>query len=82
MRKHHAYLLASLVMINRVVHAQIECEAVWAGGGGGVVIPPDRINDGYCDCANGADETTTEACAGISAWAGLGIAWNDPKKTT
>jgi hypothetical protein len=85
MRKHRVYVLASLVLCKSViVNAQIECETMWGGGSssGVVVIPADRINDGYCDCVNGADETTTEACAGLSAWAGLDISWNDPKTTT
>jgi hypothetical protein len=39
------------------------------------VIPPDWINDGYCDCPfDGADETNTDACSGIDAWPGSSIA--------
>ena len=38
------------------------------------VIPPERINDGYCDCPadGGIDEFETEACSGsgLNGWAG------------
>ena len=34
------------------------------------LIPENWINDGYCDCRNGADETETEACAGQEFWPG------------
>ena len=31
--------------------------------GGKVSVPRAQVNDGYCDCADGADEPGTSACA-------------------
>lgn len=36
----------------------------------GQVVPDAWINDGYCDCSDGSDETTTEACSGHEYWPG------------
>jgi protein kinase C substrate 80K-H len=37
-----------------------------------VTIPPEKINDGYCDCPlDGADEKETGACSGSGMWAGV-----------
>jgi len=40
-------------------------------GGLPIVVPRERINDGYCDCpTTGEDEPLTSACSGIEYWAG------------
>ena len=30
-------------------------------------VPPDRINDDYCDSADGCDEPNTSACSTVAA---------------
>ncbi|GKY93357.1 hypothetical protein MPSEU_000303300 [Mayamaea pseudoterrestris] len=41
-------------------------------------ISDDRINDDFCDCpTNGADEPSTNACAGIDYWPGRNAAATD-----
>jgi hypothetical protein len=67
----------SLTMLCTQVTAQqppLRCLVGW-GSDQVKVIPPDWINDGYCDCPfDGADESNTDACSGIDAWPGSSIA--------
>ena len=64
----------------------ITCITSWGTGGTSrlpVELPPDRINDGYCDCLDtAADETKTDACAGVNNWDGLATTPETRKKTT
>lgn len=68
---------------------EVRCVTAWGGSSGRGsenVVTADRINDGYCDCVEtAADEPNTEACAGLSNWAGLPTvpaAEDREKKTT
>lgn len=50
----------------------LECSAGWGRNDPMISIPPDRINDGYCDCPlTGIDETETGACSGSEQWPGI-----------
>ena len=52
----------------------IRCSAGWGSQEVERVIPPEWINDGYCDCPlDGLDEPETEACSGsaIGGWSGI-----------
>jgi hypothetical protein len=73
-----SYLLIILVHIS-VFHS------IWATGivcsrfphGDKYVVPPERVNDNYCDCPvdGGIDETNTEACSGAvdGGWLGMDL---------
>ena len=39
-----------------------------------ITVLPSQLNDDFCDCADGSDELTTNACAGVFSWAGAGSA--------
>ncbi|XXQ35923.1 Glucosidase II beta subunit-like [Plasmodiophora brassicae] len=47
----------------RVVAAR--AEPPFRCGDGATVIDGDRVNDDYCDCPDGSDETGTSACSHI-----------------
>ena len=50
--------------------SSIECLSGWTNQP--IVVPPEHINDDYCDCPHdGADEPNTSACSGSVNWAGI-----------
>lgn len=74
------FLLLQLCRANTIT-----CVTSWGGKAGStpIELPPDRINDGYCDCLDtAADEIETDACAGVNNWDGLATTLETRKKTT
>jgi hypothetical protein len=62
------------VPVTTSTQSEIRCVTAWGNGDGDhmVLLPSDKINDGYCDCLDsGADEPQTSACSGMFQWAGL-----------
>ena len=54
--------------------AVVRCRTAWGGirGDDEQLVPPERVDDGYCDCPEtGDDEPGTGACAGAGDWAGV-----------
>jgi len=72
---------AILILSSRVVFAfasyvDLYCSSPGFGGiAETILVPRERINDGYCDCPaeGGIDELETDACSGSldGGWAGL-----------
>ena len=77
-------LLSSLLSSRHLFHTkitavaaaeQIVCPRILFGSSASSVsevLPDIYVNDGYCDCANGADEYATSACSGLGTWSGVG----------
>jgi len=73
-----AVLLLLLLLLHVPCHASaasaVTCRTTWGSGAAYdtlIELPPERVNDGYCDCLDtGADETETDACAGVTHWDG------------
>jgi hypothetical protein len=41
------------------------CAPTFTCDEGSTVLPASRVNDDFCDCADGSDESGTAACAGV-----------------
>ena len=75
-----ALVIRALLVINLTTICwsgdwSIQCASAWFPNSPAsiITIPPEKINDGYCDCPlDGLDETETDACSGSSSWAGVG----------
>lgn len=71
----NSYRLISLLLLNPLgatVAQALECPFGWGDDSKIILIPSDRINDGYCDCPlTGLDETETSACSGSVHWPGI-----------
>jgi len=77
-------LLSSLLSSRHLFHTtitavaaaeQVVCPRILFGSSASSVsevLPDIYVNDGYCDCANGADEYATSACSGLGTWSGVG----------
>ena len=63
--------------------ASIWCVLKDAGGRKRVELLAGYVNDDYCDCADGADEPLTSACAGTALGGSIGFVCtrNVPRKT-
>ena len=83
------FILLSIVwaVASEEISNSVTCVTSWSGRNGAPrtveLLSPDRINDGYCDCLDtAADETKTDACAGVNNWDGLATTPETRKKTT
>jgi protein kinase C substrate 80K-H len=71
-RKNHLYIVVLLNPLNATFAQLLECPFGWGDKEKLIQIPPDRINDGYCDCPmTGLDETETNACSASAHWPGI-----------
>jgi hypothetical protein len=60
----------ALSVVPSAAASSVACPAGW-GSNEDQVVPPERVNDGYCDCpTTGADEPETNACSGGASWHG------------
>ena len=70
----HAHNVALVSAEKPPSSSPIRCASGWSRSNKLQTIPPERINDGYCDCPlDGLDEVETGACSGSidGMWAGI-----------
>ncbi|GAX10980.1 protein kinase C substrate 80K-H [Fistulifera solaris] len=71
-RKNHLFIVLLLNPLGATLAQLLECPFGWGVNAKLIQIPPDQINDGYCDCPiSGLDETETNACSGSTQWPGI-----------